>query len=88
VFRYNQAASGYYQIHLNEYSSIPSGSHKLRFTSNHDECAWNDTPIGLFGGKDASMSAFVITAFMGGVPLIYNGQEVGNCNWLNNLSTA
>jgi glycosidase len=39
--------------------------------------AWDDTPLGLFGGKTASMSAFVISAYLGGVPLIYNGQEVG-----------
>lgn len=77
VFKSNQPASGYFQTHLNEYNAIPAGSHKLRFTSNHDECAWDDTPMGLFGGKEASMSAFVIAAFMGGVPLIYNGQEVG-----------
>jgi glycosidase len=77
VFKNNQPASGYYQTHQTEYNAIPSGSHKLRFTSNHDECAWDDTPLGLFGGKDASMSAFVISSFMGGVPLIYNGQEVG-----------
>ncbi len=77
VFKNNQTASGYYLTHQTEYNAIPSGSHKLRFTSNHDECAWDDTPLGLFGGKDASMSAFVIASFMGGVPLIYNGQEVG-----------
>ncbi len=77
VFKNNQAASSYYQTHINEYGAIPIGSHKLRFTSNHDECAWDDTPLGLFGGKKGSMAAFAITAFMGGVPLIYNGQEVG-----------
>ena len=77
VFRNNQPAGGYYQTHLSEYGAIPAGSHKLRFTSNHDVCAWDDTPIGLFGGINGSMSAFVISAFMGGVPLIYNGQEVG-----------
>jgi glycosidase len=77
VFKSSQAASGYYQTHLSEYNTIPADSHKLRFTSNHDECAWDDTPIGLFGGINGSMSAFVISAFMGGVPLIYNGQEVG-----------
>ena len=77
VFKNNQYASGYYQTHLSEYSSIPGGSHKLRFTSNHDECAWDNTPLGLFGGKAASMAAFVISSYMGGVPLIYNGQEVG-----------
>lgn len=77
VFSGGQAALTFNQTHLDEYASIPTGSHKLRFTSNHDECAWDDTPIGLFGGLKASMSAFVISAYMGGVPLIYNGQEVG-----------
>lgn len=72
-----QFASSYYQTHINEYSAIPVGSYKLRFTSNHDECAWDNTPLELFGGRNASMSAFVISAYMGGVPLIYNGQEVG-----------
>jgi glycosidase len=77
VFKTNQAAKGIYQTHLAEYNAIPAGKHKLRFTSNHDECAWDDTPIVLFGGEKASVTAFVITSFMGGVPLIYNGQEVG-----------
>jgi len=77
IFKQSQAANGFYQTHQTEYGSIPVGSHKLRFISNHDECAWDDTPIGLFGGKQASVAAFVVSAFMGGVPLIYNGQEVG-----------
>jgi glycosidase len=77
VFKNSQSAGGYYQAHLGEYNAIPAGSQKLRFTSNHDKCAWEDTPLGMFGGKDGSMAAFVITAYMGGVPLIYNGQEVG-----------
>jgi len=62
---------------LREYSTVPAGSHILRFTSNHDKVAWEDTPLVFFGGKEGSMAAFVITAYMGGVPLIYNGQEVG-----------
>jgi glycosidase len=77
VFENNQVASVFYQTQQSEYSSVPSGYQKLRFTSNHDEDFSDDTPLGLFGGKTGSMSAFVITAYMGGVPLIYNGQEVG-----------
>ena len=77
VFKNNQAASGLFTSHQAEYATIPANAHKLRFTSNHDECAWDDTPLGLFGGKNGSMAAFVISAYMGGVPLIYNGQEVG-----------
>ena len=77
IFNSTQSAYGYNQTHLNEYAKIPSGSHKLRFTSNHDECAWDNTPLALFGGLEGSLSAFVVSAFMGGIPLIYNGQEVG-----------
>ncbi len=76
VFKNNKAATGYYTTHQSEYKAIPAGAHKLRFTSNHDECAWDNTPLVLFGGKNASMAAFVLSAYMGGVPLIYNGQEV------------
>jgi glycosidase len=31
----------------------------------------------LFGGKKGSMAAFVVVAYMKGIPFIYNGQEVG-----------
>ncbi|MBC7885455.1 MAG: alpha-amylase [Saprospiraceae bacterium] len=77
VFKNNQSASGYFETHQSEYVGIPTGVHRLRFTSNHDECAWDDTPLGLFNGKAGSMAAFVLTAYVGGIPLIYNGQEVG-----------
>jgi glycosidase len=77
IFKSNQAASGYFATHQSEYNAIPIDAYKLRFTSNHDECAWDNTPIVLFGGKSASISAFVVSSYIGGVPLIYNGQEVG-----------
>jgi glycosidase len=76
IIRYGQAATGFFATHQSEYNAIPAGSHKLRFTSNHDECAWDDTPIEIFNSIEGSMSAFVISTYMGGVPLIYNGQEV------------
>ena len=77
VFKSNHSATGYFDTHQSEYAGVPTGVHRLRFTSNHDECAWDDTPLGLFGGKAGSMTAFVLTAYVGGIPLIYNGQEVG-----------
>jgi glycosidase len=77
VFASDVSATVFFQTHLDEYVGIPSGKHKLRFTSNHDICAWDNTPLALFGGKEASLAAFAITSLMGGVPLIYNGQEVG-----------
>jgi len=77
IFRNHQTAGGLFATNQSENGVLPDSARKLRFTTNHDETAWNDTPLGVFGGKQASMAAFVLVSFMGGVPLIYNGQEVG-----------
>ena len=61
----------------NEYTNVPNGKHKLRFTTNHDQSAWEATPVTLFGGVEASFAAQAAAVLMGGVPLIYSGQEVG-----------
>jgi glycosidase len=52
-------------------------AHRLRFTTNHDESMWDATPIEIFGGRDGSEAAFVLSATLPGVPLMYNGQELG-----------
>lgn len=51
---------------------------RLRFTTNHDETAWDATPLELFGGTRGAQAAAVIVTTLPGVPLIYNGQEVGD----------
>ena len=50
---------------------------RLRFATNHDQSAWEATPVTLFGGVEASFAAQAAAVLMGGVPLIYSGQEVG-----------
>lgn len=72
-----QPAGQLFTTHSSEYSGIPAGKHKLRFTTNHDESAWDQTPMVLFKGKEGALAASVVTVFMGGVPMIYTGQEVG-----------
>lgn len=52
-------------------------AHRLRFTTNHDETMWDATPLELFDGRDGSEAAFVLTTTLPGVPLMYNGQELG-----------
>ena len=54
--------------------------HWVRFTTNHDESAWDATPINLFDGINGALAASVATVFTGGVPLIYGSQEVGTKN--------
>ncbi len=72
-----QGAFRLFNVHQIEYGGIPSGKHKLRYSTNHDESAWDQTPMVLFNGKAGATAASVVTIFMGGVPLIYTAQEVG-----------
>ena len=63
--------------HLEEFSQIPAGKSILRYTTNHDESAWNATPPELFGSLEASLAAYAAVVAYGGTPLVYNGQEIG-----------
>ena len=72
-----ELASFLYTANTNEYNSVPSGKLRLRYTTNHDESAWQSTPMVLFNGKAGALAASVATIFMDGVPLFYTGQEVG-----------
>lgn len=77
VFRQNASASSLFNVHNAEYTGLPAGKQKLRFTTNHDESAWDATPMVLFNGENGALAASVITIYLGGVPLIYGSQEVG-----------
>jgi len=66
-----------YTTNTSEYAGVPAGNRKLRFTTNHDQSAWEATPMTLFNGKAGATCASVITTYYNGVPLIYTGQEVG-----------
>jgi glycosidase len=71
------SATSLISTHVSEYNSVPTGKHRLRFTTNHDESAWDNSPIVLFKGIQGALSASVITIFLEGVPLFYSGQEIG-----------
>ncbi len=75
-----QGANLLFLTHNVEYNGIPSGKHKLRFTTNHDESAWDATPMTLFNGEKGAIAASVIAIYLGGVPMIYGSQEVGREN--------
>ena len=77
VFAGNFMANSIFATHQAETGNLPAGKHKLRFTTNHDETAWDAPPTELFGGEQGSLAASVIAMYLGGVPLLYNGQEVG-----------
>lgn len=77
VVNNNQATSGLVSVHNDNYNNVPEGKHILRFTSNHDDNYADDTPLAIFNGQQGSLAAYLVTAYMGGVPLVYSGQEVG-----------
>lgn len=53
----------------------PRDAFRLTFTSNHDENSWNGTEFERMGDAANTFAAF--SYVVPGMPLIYNGQEVG-----------
>lgn len=76
VFNNNANARDLYITHLSEFSTLAGGKTMVRFVTNHDQHAWDGTPQNLFGSQDAVMAAYASALYMGGVPLMYNGQEI------------
>jgi glycosidase len=59
-----------------EYTSAAGTNQIVRYLTNHDVDGSDGAPVTLFGGKSGSMAAFVVIAYMRGVPFIYDGTEV------------
>lgn len=77
VFNDNLPVSDLVTANASDNLNVPAGKRVLRWTSNHDDNAWDNTPVQIFKGNEGSMTAYAITLLMGGSPLLYNGQEVG-----------
>ncbi len=76
------------EAHADEYAALGTDHHRLRFTTNHDESAWDACPPTLFGGQDPALAAFAATLCTGGVPLLYGSQEVGRTGTLPFFSNS
>lgn len=70
------AAAEYVDAEVAELRGMPPGGMRLRFTTNHDETAWDRPPVEIFGAGAGARAAFVATVLLPGRPLLYNGQEV------------
>ncbi len=54
-----------------------SGTQQIvRYLTNHDVDGSDGAPVTLLGGIPGSTAAFVVVAYMKGVPFVYNGTEV------------
>jgi glycosidase len=61
-----------------DYTGATGSQQVIRWLSNHDIYGSEGSPFKIFGGKNGTLAAFVVTAYMKSVPFIYNGMEVGN----------
>lgn len=69
-------ASAWVEHEIADQRAMPRGGARMRFTTNHDETAWDKPPVILFGGAPGARAAYVAEALLPGRPEIYNGQEV------------
>ncbi len=76
VYNNNKSAQVTDSLNNVEYVNSSNGQQVVRYLSNHDVNGSDGTALDLFGGKKGSMGAFITCAYMKGVPMIYNGQEV------------
>jgi glycosidase len=63
-------------LNLIEDANATCDDRVVRYTCNHDVIL-DGTPLDLLGGRQGSLAAFVVASYMDGVPMIYDGQEVG-----------
>jgi glycosidase len=78
IYSRNRSVKSIDSVNVRDYSgTVSEGQAMVRYLTNHDVNSSDGTPLDLFGGKKGSMAAFVVVAYMKGIPMIYNGQEVG-----------
>jgi len=70
------SAAAFVQAEVADLRAMPAGGMRLRFTTNHDETAWDAPPVALFDGAAGARAAYLAMALLPGRPLLYNGQEV------------
>ncbi len=77
IFGTHQSVRSIDTLNTTEYREATGDDQVVRYISNHDVDQSEGAPVTLLGGKPGSLAAFVVAAYMKGVPMIYNGQEVG-----------
>lgn len=70
-----KSASGLDEAYARIRARFPRGGALMVFTSSHDENSWAGTEFDRLGAGYAPFA--VLTFLLDGVPMIYNGQEIG-----------
>jgi uncharacterized protein YjdB len=87
IYGSNASVTGIQNIISSEYANAAESNRVVHYTTNHDVNS-TGTPLDWFEGKSGSMAAFVLAAYVKGVPMLYNGQEVGTPYPLHFMDTT
>lgn len=82
IYSGSGSLSALLSAHNAEYNATPNNKERLRYITTHDETA-EKAPASIYRDAKGELSAFCLAAFMGGVPMIYSSQELGNLNAIN-----
>ena len=77
IFGTHQSVRSLDILNTSEYREANADDRVVRYISNHDVDQTEGSPLTTLNGKKGSVAAFVVAAYMKGVPMIYDGQEVG-----------
>jgi glycosidase len=78
IYRNSKSVRSIDTLNIRDFRGVvEEGQSMVRYLTNHDVNSSDGTPLDLFGGKKGSMAAFVVVAYMKGIPMVYNGQEIG-----------
>ena len=77
IYGTHQSAQSLDVLNTTEYRDAKGDDQVVRYISNHDVDQSDGPPYTTLNGKQGSLAAFVVAAYMKGVPMIYDGQEVG-----------
>ena len=82
VFKGSSTVSSIYSVAKSDVSGLTQTQSRMRYIINHDTASEN-APASLYKSASGALAAFVFTAFLPGVPMIYSSQETGYAQKLN-----
>ncbi|MFC4212377.1 alpha-amylase family glycosyl hydrolase [Pedobacter lithocola] len=76
IYNRNKSVKSIDDLNVRDFNGAAEGQAVVRYLTNHDVNGSDGTPLDLFGGQRGSMAAFIVIAYMKGIPMVYNGQEI------------
>lgn len=79
---YTTSLASLYAVSKKEFESTPAGKERLRYVTTHD-ASNEDAPSKFYSNAEGELAAACLTFFLGGVPMIYSSQEIGDVSQLS-----